>query len=156
MQKLMDLDSPLGRLILIDKAGALATVAFAGGRLPSGPYQKQETPLLLEAARQLAEYFSGKRRNFDLPLAPEGTEFQQDCWQALCAIPYGKTCSYGEIAAQIGRPKAVRAVGQANNRNPIAVIIPCHRVIGANGKLTGYGGGLDNKELLLELEQQNY
>lgn len=111
-----------------------------------------ETPLLTEAKRQLTEYFAGKRREFDLPIFLVGTQFQLDDWKALCTIPYGETRTYGELAAQIGRPKAARAVGMANHNNPISVIVPCHRVIGANGKLVGYGGGLDVKEALLALE----
>ena len=98
---------------------------------------------------------AGRRREFQLPLAPKGTEFQQKVWKALLDIPYGETRSYGEIARAIGNPKASRAVGMANNRNPIAIIIPCHRVIGSTGKLVGYGGGLDKKEFLLNLERQN-
>ena len=155
MSYLIYMESPLGRLTLVEGNNALTHIVFADHKLPPGDYQKQETPLLKEVAKQLNEYFAGQRRDFDLPLNPHGTEFQQDCWQALCAIPYGQTCSYGDIAKQIGRPKAVRAVGQANHNNPISVIIPCHRVIGANGKLTGYGGGLDKKKLLLELEQRS-
>jgi methylated-DNA-[protein]-cysteine S-methyltransferase len=109
-------------------------------------------PPLPEVRRQLDEYLSGRRRDFDLPLEVAGTEFQQLCWQALREIPYGQTRSYGEMARLIGRPKAVRAVGHANHDNPIGVVIPCHRVIGADGSLTGYAGGLPLKQLLLELE----
>jgi methylated-DNA-[protein]-cysteine S-methyltransferase len=112
-----------------------------------------ETPLIKEASRQLFEYLTGKRKIFDLPLAAQGTEFQQAVWDALQLIPYGETRSYKDIAAEVGNPKACRAVGMANNRNNIAIIIPCHRVIGANGKLIGYGGGLDKKAYLLELEK---
>jgi methylated-DNA-[protein]-cysteine S-methyltransferase len=106
-----------------------------------------------EAKKQLAEYFAGKRAKFLLPLQPQGTAFQQKVWQALQEIPFRETRSYAEIAVTIGKPKAARAIGQANNRNPIAIIIPCHRVIGANKKLTGYAGGLWRKEYLLNLEQ---
>lgn len=113
-----------------------------------------ETPLIKEASRQLFEYLAGKRKSFDLPLAVEGTEFQKAVWDALQLIPYGETRSYKDIAAAVGNPKACRAVGMANNRNNIAIIIPCHRVIGANGKLVGYGGGLDKKAYLLELEKR--
>lgn len=102
--------------------------------------------------RQLDEYLEGRRRSFDLPLAPEGTDFQRLCWEALCEIPYGQTRSYSEQARLIGRPAAIRAVGRANHDNPIGVVIPCHRVIGANGHLTGYAGGLPMKRRLLELE----
>lgn len=113
-----------------------------------------ETPLLQRAAGQLQEYFDGKRRVFDLPLSFKGTPFQLDDWAALQTIPYGETRSYEEIARQIGRPKACRAVGMANHNNPVAIIVPCHRVIGKNGKLVGYGGGLDIKTRLLELEKR--
>lgn len=113
---------------------------------PGGP------PPLLELRRQLAQYFAGERRAFDLPLAPRGTEFERRVWQALLAIPYGETRSYAEVAAAIGRPSACRAVGHANGSNPIAVVIPCHRVIGSDGSLTGYGGGLPLKRFLLDLE----
>ena len=113
------------------------------------------TPLLKEAFRQLDEYLDGKRQGFDLPLAPQGTPFQQKVWQALQTIPYGETRSYKQIAEQIGNPLGCRAVGMANNKNPIGIIIPCHRVIGANGKLVGYAGGLDLKTQLLNLEKKN-
>ncbi len=108
-----------------------------------------------KAAEQLREYFDGKRKVFDLPLAPVGTEFQMRCWDALLEVPYGETRSYGDIARAAGSPKGFRAVGMANNRNPIAMIIPCHRIIGSDGKLVGYGGGLDIKVFLLELERKN-
>lgn len=117
-------------------------------------YTPRETPLLAFAARQLDEYFCGKRRTFSLPIAPKGTAFQQQVWEALQQIPYGQTRTYQQIAEVIGAPAACRAVGNANNKNPISIVIPCHRVIGANGKLTGYAGGLDAKARLLELEQQ--
>ena len=113
----------------------------------------QETPLIKEACRQLSEYLKGERKTFDLPLNPKGTDFQKCVWRALCDIPYGETRTYKQIAEAIGNPKAVRAVGMANNRNPITIIVPCHRVIGANGKLVGYGGGLEMKEFLLRLEK---
>jgi methylated-DNA-[protein]-cysteine S-methyltransferase len=116
-------------------------------------YKVKETPLIKKAAKQLEEYFNGKRKTFNLPIAPQGTEFQLKVWQALLKIPYGETRSYGEIGISIGNPKAYRAVGMANNRNPIVIIIPCHRVIGSKGDLTGFGGGLELKRKLLELEQ---
>ena len=109
-------------------------------------------PLLLEAADQLRAYFAGELRDFDLPLAPGGTAFQRDVWDAVSAVPYGRTASYAEIAAAVGRPAACRAVGAANGRNPLPVIVPCHRIIGSAGGLTGYGGGLDRKRSLLDLE----
>ena len=119
-------------------------------------YEKYESPLIQEAAKQLREYFAGTRRVFDLPLSFEGTEFQQKVWAALLAIPYGETRTYGEIAAQAGNPKAARAAGMANNRNPIAIICPCHRVIGSDGSLVGFGGGLPVKKYLLDLERPYY
>ena len=112
------------------------------------------TPLLRQAAQQLREYFAGTRREFTLPLAPEGTDFQKKVWEALRTIPYGETRTYKQIAEQIGHNKSFRAVGMANNRNPISVVVPCHRVIGYDGKLTGYAGGLDAKERLLGIEQR--
>lgn len=114
-----------------------------------------ETPLLLTAKKQLTEYFAGTRHDFLLPLETNGTPFQEAVWQALRRIPYGETVSYKEIAMAIGNPKAVRAVGGANNRNPIGIIIPCHRVIGITGKLVGYAGGMDVKQYLLKHEQDN-
>ncbi len=112
-----------------------------------------ETPLIREAAKQLKEYLSGKRKTFDLSLDPEGTPFQKAVWKTLTGIPYGETRTYKDIAERIGNPKACRAVGMANNKNPIAILIPCHRVIGAGGKLVGYAGGLDIKKKLLDLEK---
>lgn len=112
------------------------------------------TPLLQEAKEQLEEYFAGKRKEFDLPISSHGTEFQKKVWNALRQIPYGETRSYREIAVQIGNPKACRAIGGANNKNPIMIIVPCHRVIGADGSLVGFGGGLPAKEYLLALERK--
>ena len=129
-------------------------ITKVSGRIPE-PYSQKETPLLAEAGKQLNEYFKGQRKEFDLPLAPVGTEFQQRVWAALQTIPYGETRSYKDIAILAGNEKACRAVGMANNRNPISIIIPCHRVIGANGGLVGYGGGLDKKVFLLDLERTN-
>lgn len=116
---------------------------------------EKETSLIYKTITQLEEYFSGKRMNFTVPISLSGTEFQKKVWSALLEIPYGKTCSYQDIAVKISNPKAVRAVGGANNKNPIMIIVPCHRVIGKNGKLTGYYGGLDKKDFLLKLEQRN-
>ncbi len=143
--------SPVGELTLTEEDGRLVGLSFERGRISDAA--EQPTPLLMCAKTQLEEYFSGRRRVFDLPLAPTGTPFQQAVWQALRQIPYGETRTYGEIAVQIGRPRAARAVGMANHQNPIAVIQPCHRVVGASGRLTGYAGGLDRKEYLLRLEQ---
>lgn len=117
--------------------------------------QEAEEPLLQEAEEQLNEYFAGVRREFDLPLAPQGTPFQQAVWAELQKIPYGETRTYGQLAAALGKPRASRAVGGACHCNPVAILIPCHRVVGANGSLTGYAGGLDIKEYLLELEKQD-
>ena len=118
--------------------------------------EQSENKLLIQTVKQLDEYFSGRRKTFDVPFRAEGTEFQRKVWHALCEIPYGQTRSYGEIAKMIQNPGASRAVGMANNKNPIAIIIPCHRVIGADGSLTGYGGGMEKKARLLEKEKQNY
>jgi len=134
-----------------DKA-AICGVFLNAVNAPKG-FVKKETPLIKKAALQFGEYFKGKRKSFNLPLTMSGTDFQMKVWNALKKIPYGKTISYGELAAMIGNPKACRAVGMANNRNPIAIIVPCHRVIGSDGSLTGYGGGLKLKSLLLELEK---
>jgi methylated-DNA-[protein]-cysteine S-methyltransferase len=123
-------------------------------RDPEADWIYNEEPFEI-ARKQLSEYFSGQRKEFDLPLALTGTEFQVSVLQALLQIPYGETKSYGAIARQIGRPKAMRAVGAANGRNPIPIIVPCHRVIGSSGDLTGFGGGLDTKEALLRLEAEN-
>jgi len=141
----------------IDKGAnksVICNVFFDTGSLPNG-YAKRETPLIKKAARQFGEYFNGKRKSFNLPLSLRGTDFQMKVWNALQKIPYGKTVSYGELAALIGKPKACRAAGMANNRNPIPIIVPCHRVIGRDGSLTGYAGGLELKRDLLELEESS-
>lgn len=146
-------ESAIGWLVLEEKAGAITALSFGGpGRQAGIEADEAPSPLLLEARSQVLAYLSGRRSSFDLPLAPEGTPFQQKVWQALRAIPYGKTAAYGEIAAAIGSPGAARAVGMANNRNPIAIIIPCHRVVGSGGSLGGYSGGLHIKQRLLEIE----
>ncbi|WP_432695853.1 methylated-DNA--[protein]-cysteine S-methyltransferase [Marinobacterium sp. YM272] len=143
-------DLPIGILTLTASDEALTGVEF--GRVEHEELEHVPSDLLIEAAHQLSEYFAGKRQSFDLPLAPAGTQFQQRVWQALQQIPYGETRSYGDLASIIGQPGAARAVGMANNRNPLSILIPCHRVIGANGALVGYGGGLTIKRKLLELE----
>ena len=143
-------DTPVGAIGLEEENGAIVRLLLPGA--PAPRIACHETPLLTEGKRQLLEYLAGVRRVFDLPLAPKGTEFYRSVWRALEEIPYGETRSYRDIAQAVGRPKAVRAVGQANHNNPIPIIIPCHRVVGANGSLTGYGGGLDLKERLLRLE----
>lgn len=150
------LPSPIGDLLLAGDGETLQRVSFASGkshRRHEEDWQRDDTAFA-EARRQLTAYFKGELTEFTLRLKPQGTEFQQSVWKALLTIPYGRTCSYGEIAAQVGRPKASRAVGAANGQNPIPIIIPCHRVIGSTGKLTGFGGGLPTKEKLLTLEQQ--
>jgi len=150
------IDSPVGPLLLVADDAGLREILFVHGRHPSrpDPSWKEDDNLLKETIRQLGSYFAGKLENFDLPLAPEGTPFQLDVWKRLCDIPYGETISYGELARRIGNPNASRAVGLANGSNPIPIVIPCHRVIGSNGKLTGYGGGLPIKEKLLALERR--
>lgn len=148
------LKTPVGELLLAGDDQDLRQVDFQDGPHPAKPqpgWQEDEKPFR-EVIRQLKEYFAGKLTRFDLPLKPEGTEFQLKVWRTLCAIPYGKTWSYGELARRIGKPSASRAVGAANGQNPIPIIVPCHRVIGANGSLTGFGGGLKIKQQLLELE----
>lgn len=140
--------SPVGPLTLTASDRALVAVRFGG--TPAGA--PAPTPLLRRVAEELAEYFAGVRRSFTLPLDAEGTPFRQEVWRALRTIPYGRTCSYGQIAAAVGRPKASRAVGAANHDNPLAIVVPCHRVVGGNGKLTGYAGGLETKRRLLALE----
>jgi len=151
------LDTPIGELLLAGEDGALVMIGFPKGsmrREPEADWIFNEVQLV-DACQQLHEYFAGKRRDFDLPLRLEGTEFQVSVLEALQGIPYGETTSYGEIAKRIGRPKAVRAVGAANGRNPIPIVVPCHRVIGSTGDLTGFGGGLDTKEALLRLEAEH-
>jgi len=153
MKYLFFYNYPLCKLGIAEKDGAICSVFFKTDKMPDG-FEKNETPLIKKAAAQIDEYFNGKRKVFDLPLNLNGTNFQIDVWKALQTIPFGETASYGEIARLIGNPKAVRAVGMANNRNPIVIIVPCHRVIGHDGSLTGYGGGLELKRRLLELEQK--
>lgn len=149
-------DSPVGTLLLVADAEGLREINFPKDGRTAAPDAawRENASVLREPICQLQEYFAGKREDFDLPLAPQGTPFQQQVWKQLCRIPYGETISYGELARRIGNPNASRAVGLANGSNPIPIIIPCHRVIGSNGKLTGYGGGLPIKEKLLALEQR--
>jgi len=141
----------IGKIGIGETAGVIRNVYFERDKLPE-VYKLFETELLKESSIQLAEYLSGERKEFDLPLSPSGTTFMKEVWAELCKISYGKTASYKEVAQNIGSPKAARAVGLANNRNPIPIFIPCHRVIGANGALTGYRGGIEMKKILLELE----
>ncbi len=151
------LETPIGELLLAGTADALTMVGFPKGSMrrdPEADWIFNEKPFA-EVSRQLLEYFAGERRDFDLKLDLEGTEFQLSVLRELQQIPYGTTTSYADIAKRIGRPKAVRAVGAANGRNPIPIIVPCHRVIGSHGDLTGFGGGLDTKEALLRLEAEH-
>lgn len=143
-------ETPFGPMAL--EGETALTRLWLPGTLPDLRGRGEETPLLRAAREALLSYFAGERRDFDLPLDPAGTDFQRAVWEALKAIPYGGTRTYGEIAAAVGRPKAVRAVGQANHVNPLPIFIPCHRVVGKGGALTGYAGGLDLKRALLALE----
>ncbi|HEY7142512.1 MAG TPA: methylated-DNA--[protein]-cysteine S-methyltransferase [Methylomirabilota bacterium] len=148
--------SPLGPLLLVGTADALTQIWLPSGsdRVDPEPDWVESAAPLKEAARQLEAYFAGALRQFDLTLAPEGTAFQLRVWRALLDIPYGETVSYAELARRIGRPSAVRAVGAANGQNPLSIVIPCHRVIGSDGRLVGYGGGLPAKSALLALERR--
>lgn len=148
-------DSPVGPLFLAATDAGLTHLLFATGvdRKPAAVAGSGEAARIVrETERQLSDYFAGRRREFDVPLAPAGTEFQLATWRELQNVSFGETISYGELARRLGRPRAVRAVGTANGANPISIIVPCHRVIGADGTLTGYGGGLDKKRRLLSLE----
>lgn len=151
-----EMESPVGKLKLVANSNALVGVLWekeGTDRVSLGAQNIDgHHPILAEAERQLSEYFAGKRTQFELPLEPRGTEFQQEVWRSLRSIPFGKTMSYMEIATAIGSPRACRAVGGATGRNPLSIVVPCHRVVGANGALTGFGGGLDNKAKLLALE----
>lgn len=142
-------DTPVGPMALEEEGGALTALY-----LPNRPVDPagEETPLLTRGRLEVLDYLAGKRRSFDLPLNPKGTPFQQKVWAALADIPYGHTVTYGELARRVGCPRGSRAVGQANHRNPLPIFLPCHRVVGTRGALTGYAGGLDLKRFLLELE----
>lgn len=155
MKAIVFFDGLLGRYALEENEGQL-TRMWVGDRITLAPADMDiwETPLLKEAKAQLDAYFAGRLKAFELPLAPAGTEFQMKVWNALCTIPYGETITYGQLAERLGNANASRAVGMANSRNPLPVFIPCHRVVGTGGKLTGYTGGLDIKVKLLELEQR--
>ena len=149
-------DSPIDPITLIAEDGALCALFMHThkGRPNGATFGAYDERAFVPIVKQLYEYFEGGRTTFDVTLAPIGNTFKRLVWRALCSIPYGKTASYGEIAARIGKPGAARAVGMINGQNPISIIVPCHRVIGANGNLTGYGGGLDRKAFLLELEKR--
>ena len=144
-------DSPIGKLEIFEESGKITRIEIVSGENFS---PETETPLLLEAKKQLSEYFSGKRKSFDFPIEFSGTEFQKSVWRELLKIPFGETKTYGEIAAAIGKPKAARAVGSACNKNHILIAVPCHRVIGSGGKLTGFAWGTDMKKWLLGHEAQ--
>ena len=145
-------ETSIGKIGITENGEGITHLTFTDKKIPANSEIK-ETALLAEAAKQLREYLSGQRTSFELNLLPEGTDFQKKVWEVLRTIPYGNTLSYKEVAAAAGNPKACRAVGMANNRNPIAIFIPCHRVIGTNGKLVGYAGGLKIKEQLLQIEK---
>ena len=148
-------ESPIGKLVIVHNDRGITNLYLAH-LLQIEDGIQEETNLIKEAVKQLDEYFNGLRQSFDLPLAPAGTHFQQKVWQTLRNIPCGKTYSYKQIAEQIDNPKASRAIGMANNKNPILLLIPCHRVIGANGKLIGFAAGLEMKKYLLTLEGTSY
>ncbi|WP_337878674.1 methylated-DNA--[protein]-cysteine S-methyltransferase [Rheinheimera sp.] len=152
MQQQLQLPSPLGLIEISASEQGIQSIYFVDHS--DAPSQSNQ-PALQQCQQQLTDYFAGKRQQFDLPLAASGTAFQQRVWAALCTIGYGQTCSYGDIALQLQNPKAVRAVGAANGRNPLSIVVPCHRVIGANGSLTGYAGGLERKLWLLQHEQNH-
>jgi methylated-DNA-[protein]-cysteine S-methyltransferase len=147
-------DSPVGVLTIAATDAGLHAIEFPSNRHPQKRegWREGDHPLLDQAQAQLEEYFAGERQAFELPLAPQGTPFQREVWFALAAIPYGETASYAQLAARVERPAAMRAVGAANGRNPLPIVLPCHRVIGADGSHTGFGGGLPTKRFLLELE----
>jgi methylated-DNA-[protein]-cysteine S-methyltransferase len=155
------MDTPVGMLTLVASARGLRAVLWPNERPERVPMDESTgggpaaDQILADAVEQLTEYFAGERQDFELPLDPVGTEFQQQVWMVLRTIPYGRTISYGEQAARLGDKNKSRAVGAANGRNPISIIVPCHRVVGSNGKLTGFAGGLDNKDWLLRHERQD-
>lgn len=149
------IETPIGELLLFARVDELVWIQLPDSEASPPAGDVRDVPVLKTAATQLAEYFRGERIDFDLPLAMEGTGFQQRVWQELTKIPFAATWSYGQLAKAIGRPSASRAVGAANGRNPISIIVPCHRVIGSNGSLTGYGGGMKAKQWLLEHERKH-
>ncbi|CUU45698.1 methylated-DNA--[protein]-cysteine S-methyltransferase [Clostridium beijerinckii] len=151
MENVYYYNTKIGKISIVENGTAITKICFINKDELN--IEGNETELLRKAIKQLEEFFEGERNCFDLPLAPKGTEFQRKVWSALQEIPFGETRSYGEIAKIVGNEKAARAVGMANNKNPIPIIIPCHRVIGANGKLVGYAGGLNTKEKLLKIEK---
>lgn len=153
MKSIFFYDTIIGKIAIIDNGNEITHMEIAEEKY-SEDVKIYETELIKEAVKQLLEYLEGRRTTFDLPLNPYGTEFQKKVWKALCDIPYGETRSYKQVAEAIGNSKASRAVGMANNKNPIMIIIPCHRVVGSNGSLVGYAGGIDIKEKLLSIERK--
>jgi methylated-DNA-[protein]-cysteine S-methyltransferase len=149
--------SPLGTMLVASDGVALTGAWFVGQRyvpvIDAGWQRRRELPVLERAAAELAEYFGGNRRRFELALAPRGTPFQRDVWTAIASVPFGQTISYRELAMRAGRPEGIRAAGAATGRNPLSIVIPCHRIVGSDGTLTGYAGGLDKKRALLALER---
>lgn len=154
MKKIFYYETKIGKIGIVQNNEKITNI-YTSDKLPSEGMEVIETPLIIDAANQLKDYLSGKRKSFDFPIDPEGTEFQKKVWKELQNTPYGETLSYKDIAEKIGNPKASRAIGMANNKNPILIIIPCHRIIGKNGKLVGYAAGLDMKKQLLEMEKEN-
>ncbi|MDR3297040.1 MAG: methylated-DNA--[protein]-cysteine S-methyltransferase [Prevotellaceae bacterium] len=152
MENIAYYPSPLGIIKLADSGESLTYIGFTEQSLMP---ESEPSPLAQRCIAQLNEYFAGHRKEFDLPLALSGTDFQTQAWRALASIPYGHTISYGEQAQQLGRPKAVRAIGSANSKNKLSIVLPCHRVVGKNGKLVGYAGGLWRKQWLLDWEKKN-
>ena len=150
------IETPLGTVRIVARGEAIAGIWFDGQKYDAVPdaawHESPNDPLLRDAARQLREYFAGRRERFDLALAPQGTAFQKSVWREIAKVPAGRTASYGDLARRIGRPSAARAVGAAVGRNPLSVAVPCHRIVGSDGSLTGYAGGLDRKRALLALE----
>jgi methylated-DNA-[protein]-cysteine S-methyltransferase len=155
MKSYYEYDMNIGRILIASYENRITNISLNNSNVKEN-WIREENNLIQNAYQQLEEYLKGIRKQFDLPLQPEGTNFQKSVWNALTRIPYGKTCSYKEIAEAISNPKACRAVGMANNKNPIMIIIPCHRVIGSKGNLVGYGAGLLLKEQLINLEKQHY
>lgn len=154
MKNVFFYDYPIGMLGIAEENGGICRIFFSSEKTLAD-FELFETPLIRKAASQLTEYFDGRRKEFDLPLALKGTDFQISVWKALQTIPASETRSYKDIAVMIGNPKAARAVGMANNKNPVAIVVPCHRVIGQDGSMTGYAGGLPVKEYLLEVEKHH-
>lgn len=154
MKKIFYYETEIGKIGIVQNNEKITNI-YTSDKLPSEGIEVIETPLIIEAANQLKDYLSGKRKSFDFPIDPKGTEFQKKVWKELQNTPYGETLSYKDIAERIGNPKASRAIGMANNKNPILIIIPCHRIIGKNGSLVGYAAGLDMKKQLLDMEKEN-